>query len=199
MARAVFLDRDGVINQKAPEGEYITRWEDFHILPGVVEAIALLNRADFRVIVVTNQRCIAKGLISPVELQRLHQRMTDRLSRAGAKLEAVYYCPHELEPVCRCRKPAAGMLLDAARDHDIELAESWMIGDSDIDIKTGKNAGCKTARLFTGNTIENERRNGRTVSSSADIVALSLRDAVHEMLRTVTAPASFSASRAAHR
>ena len=84
MSRAVFLDRDGVINQRPPEGEYITRWEDFHILPGVAEGIALLNHAGFSVIVVTNQRCVAKGLMTESDLQQMHERMTDFLARAGA-------------------------------------------------------------------------------------------------------------------
>lgn len=199
MARAVFLDRDGVINRKPPEGDYITRWEDFHILPGVVQGIGALNQAGFRVIVVTNQRCVAKRLVSAVELEKLHERMIDFLARAGARLDAVYYCPHELEPVCRCRKPAPGMLLDAAREHDIELADSWMIGDSDIDIEAGKNAGCKTARLLAGNTAVDERRNGRAGSSTADILARSLLDAIGEMLRSGKAAGSLTSVRAAHR
>src|ERR1700734_927785 len=144
--RAVFLDRDGVINQKPIEGEYVTRWEDFHILPGVVEGVALLNRAGFSVIVVTNQRYVAKGLLTIADLEKIHERMTDDLARAGAKIDATFYCPHEMEPSCDCRKPAPGMLLSAARSLGLELAASWMIGDSDIDIEAGKNAGCKTAR-----------------------------------------------------
>ena len=101
MSRAVFLDRDGVINQRPPEGDYITRWEDFHILPGVAEGIALINRAGFSVIVVTNQRCVAKGLMTEADLQQMHERMTGDLARAGAKIDATYYCPHEIEPPLR--------------------------------------------------------------------------------------------------
>src|SRR5271168_5259751 len=114
MSRAVFLDRDGVINQPPPEGEYVTRWEDFHVLPGVVEGIALLNRAGFAVIVVTNQRCVAKGLMTVADLEKMHGRMTDVLARAGATIDETFYCPHELNPPCGCRKPAPGMLLRAA-------------------------------------------------------------------------------------
>jgi D-glycero-D-manno-heptose 1,7-bisphosphate phosphatase len=94
MTRAIFLDRDGVINRKPPEGQYVTSWEDFHILPGVVEGIAQLNRAGFSVIVVTNQRCIAKGLLTAAELDQMHQRMSDCLARAGATIDGIYYCPH---------------------------------------------------------------------------------------------------------
>src|SRR5205823_14054634 len=98
MNKAAFLDRDGVINRKAPEGEYITSWEDMEILPGVAEAISLLHRSGFRTIVVSNQRCVAKGLITIDELEALHHRMCDVLAQAGAKIDGVYYCPHEHEP-----------------------------------------------------------------------------------------------------
>src|SRR5271168_5223876 len=119
MTRAVFLDRDGVINRKPPEGDYVTRWEDFHILPGVAEGIVHLKQAGFRVIVVTNQRCVAKGLLSVAELEKMHQQMSDLLAQSGAAIDGIYYCPHEMEPRCDCRKPAPGMLLDAASDHGI--------------------------------------------------------------------------------
>jgi D-glycero-D-manno-heptose 1,7-bisphosphate phosphatase len=182
MTRAVFLDRDGVINQKPPEGRYVTRWEDFHILPGVVEGIALLNRAGFCVIVVTNQRCVAKGLMTVADLERMHQRMSESLSQAGATIDGIYYCPHEMEPSCNCRKPLPGMLLDAARSRGIELPASWMIGDSDIDVEAGRNAGCKTARLLATNETSGEPGRTRTAPSPAEIVAPSLLDAIRQIL-----------------
>ncbi|MBI3475580.1 MAG: HAD family hydrolase [Acidobacteria bacterium] len=150
MKRAIFLDRDGVINRKAREGDYVTRWEDMHILPGVVAAIAQLNRLDFPVIVVSNQRCVAKGLITITELERLHERLREHLLERGARLDAIYYCPHEAEPACGCRKPQPGMLLRAAREHGIDLAASWMIGDSRPDVDAGKRAGCRTALITPG-------------------------------------------------
>src|SRR5271156_2995242 len=144
MSRAVFLDRDGVINQRPPEGEYIPRREDFHILPGVAEGIALLNHAGFSVIVVTNQRGVAKVLLTEADLRQMHERMSDDLARAGAKIDATFYCPHETEPPCDCRKPSPGMLLSAALLHGIDLRTSWMIGDSDNDMEAGRKAGCRT-------------------------------------------------------
>ena len=174
MSRAAFLDRDGVVNQKAPQGQYITRWEEMQLLPGVVEAIALLNRAGFLVIVVTNQRCVAKGLITTSELGAIHERMRDALARAGASLDGVYYCPHELQPPCTCRKPRPGMLLEAARAHDIDLSASWMIGDSDKDVEAGKNAGCRTVRLVESDEVENGK---------ADAVASSLLEATLKILQ----------------
>lgn len=138
MTKAVFLDRDGVINRKPSEGDYVTRLEDFHVLPGVVESIAQLNHAGFCVIVVTNQRCIAKGLMTVADLEKMHRQMSESLARAGAIINGIYYCPHEMEPTCSCRKPAPGMLLDAARSRGIELSASWMIGDSDIDVEAAE-------------------------------------------------------------
>ena len=146
MNKAAFLDRDGVINRKPPEGQYVTTLEDFQFLPEVAEAIVSLNRAGFKVIVVSNQRCVAKGLITTYDLDLMHQWMCRKLAVSGAVIDYIYYCPHEKQPPCSCRKPAAGMLLTAARDHEIDLAASWMIGDSDSDVEAGRSAGCKTAR-----------------------------------------------------
>jgi D-glycero-D-manno-heptose 1,7-bisphosphate phosphatase len=173
MNRAAFLDRDGVINRKARQGEYITHWEDVQILPGVAEAIALLNQAGARVVVASNQRCVAKGLITTFDLEVLHRRMCETVASYGAKIDAIYYCPHEKQPPCRCRKPQPGMLLEAAREHDIDLSTSWMIGDSHVDVEAGRNAGCKTALLAD---------RGDVVETNADIVAPSLFEVVRQIL-----------------
>jgi D-glycero-D-manno-heptose 1,7-bisphosphate phosphatase len=172
--KAAFLDRDGVINRKAPKGQYVTRWEDLHLLPGVSRAIALLNRAGFRVIVITNQRCIAKGLLTCAELQKLHALMCSELLRAGATIDAIYYCPHEIQDACTCRKPQPGMLLEAALAHNIDLSASWLIGDSAIDIESGNRAGCRTARVLPAD----EQTDG-----DADIIVGSLLDAVQRILQ----------------
>lgn len=174
--KAAFLDRDGVINRKAPtEDGYVTRWEEMHMLPGVAQAIALFNRAGYLVIVVSNQRSVAKGLITAAELNSMHQRMCDELAHAEAEaiIHGVYYCPHDLRPSCSCRKPQPGMLLEAARTHHIDLSASWMIGDSDNDVEAGKNAGCRTVRLLRSNETGNRR---------ADTVARSLLEATHKIL-----------------
>src|SRR5258707_12121047 len=142
MNRAAFLDRDGVINYNAPEGQYVTCREKFQFIPGVEEAIASLNSAGYVVIVVTNQRCVAKGLLTAQGLDSLHEWMCRELAKAGAAITAVYYCPHESQPPCTCRKPAPGMLLSAARIHEIDLIKSWLVGDSDVDIQAGRHASC---------------------------------------------------------
>lgn len=147
MNRAVFLDRDGVINRKAPEGEYVTTWGQMDLLPDVADGIALLNRAGFRVIVVTNQRCVAKGLISIEELNALHARLRTYLESQFAVIDDIYVCPHDNIPPCRCRKPEPGMLMEAAREHDLDILHSWMIGDSVADIEAGKAAGCRTVMI----------------------------------------------------
>jgi len=153
MPRAAFLDRDGVINRKAPEGQYITRWEDVEFLPRVAEAIALLNQARFSVIIVSNQRCVAKRLLTMGDLELIHRRMIKHLAASHAYIRAIYYCPHDITLVCTCRKPAPGMLFQAAREHLIDLPNSWMVGDSDIDVQAGRNAGCKTVRILRSDVI----------------------------------------------
>jgi len=145
-----------------------------HFLPDAAAAIALLNQAGFRVIVVSNQRCVAKGLVTERELESLHERMCAALARSGASIDAVYYCPHELQPPCGCRKPKPGLLLNAARAHSVDLPASWMIGDSEIDVEAGRNAGCRTA-LLAGN--------GQVRTSNVDVVASSLLDAVQQILQ----------------
>jgi D-glycero-D-manno-heptose 1,7-bisphosphate phosphatase len=154
--RAVFLDRDGVINRKAVEGDYVTRWQDFHFLPGAVEAISLLAGAGWSVIVITNQRCIAKGLLTIPELETIHRKMLLELAKSGADLEAIYYCPHEKQPRCTCRKPLPGMLLTAAQERQIDLASSWMIGDSEKDVEAGRRAGCRTVLITSDPRAESE-------------------------------------------
>jgi D-glycero-D-manno-heptose 1,7-bisphosphate phosphatase len=181
MNKAAFLDRDGVINQKAPtEDEYITSWEEMQILPGVVDAITLLNRAGFQVIVVSNQRCVAKGLLTVADLDSLHQRLRNELGALGAKIDEIYYCPHEEQPPCGCRKPEPGMLFKAASEHHIDLNSSWMIGDSEKDVKAGRKAGCSTARIL---------RPRVTADGNADVIAPSLLEAVYQILEhEATAP-----------
>jgi D-glycero-D-manno-heptose 1,7-bisphosphate phosphatase len=172
MRKAAFLDRDGVLNRNAAPGEYILRWEELAVLPGVTEAIALLNRAGFVTVIVTNQRCVAKGLISAGDLESLHARLLAELSKSGAVLDAIYYCPHEAN-ACECRKPKPGMLLRAASDLDVDLSASWMIGDSEIDLEAGQRAGCKTVHISGG---------GKTSARKPDFEAKSLLDAVGKVL-----------------
>lgn len=103
MRRAVFLDRDGVINRKAAEGDYIKSWSEFEILPGVVSSIKRLNEEGFLVIVISNQRCVARGIITEDELNEIHENMKEELAKKGAIIDDIYYCPHDIKDRCDCR------------------------------------------------------------------------------------------------
>lgn len=155
--KAIFLDRDGTINKYVG---FLKNIDDFELLPGVAEAIHEINESGYLAIVVTNQPVVARGEVSFAELGRIHDKMETLLGEKGAYLNAIYYCPHhpdkgfpgeikDLKIVCDCRKPKPGMLLKAAEDFNIDLSQSWIIGDSENDILAGKSAGCKT--VFLGN------------------------------------------------
>ena len=155
--KAIFLDRDGTINKYVG---YLTEPEEFELLPGVAEAIRKINNSGYLAIVVTNQPGIAQGRLTAQTLHVIHNKMETLLGQEGAFINKLYYCPHhpdkgfegeipELKISCSCRKPKPGMLLQAAKDFNIDLAASWMIGDDQRDILTGKNAGCHTALIGT--------------------------------------------------
>ena len=142
--KCVFLDRDGVINKKAPEGDYIKKWSEFKFLPNVKETLKRLNKAGFLVIIITNQQGIAKGLMTEQDLKDIHTKMIEELKKSGAKIDRIYYCPHDEKDNCNCRKPKIGMFLEAKKDFSIEMNKSWLIGDSKADILAGQKVGCKT-------------------------------------------------------
>lgn len=140
----VFLDRDGVLNRKAPEGAYITRPEDLELLPGAGDAIARINRFRQKAIVVTNQRAIALGLCTDNDLYRIHETLCSLLSAHDAHLDAIYYCPHDYGQ-CNCRKPKTGMFEQAFRDfRNANTSNSVMIGDSPTDVEAGWRLGMRT-------------------------------------------------------
>ena len=144
MNKAVFLDRDGIINRRPAEHDYVKSWEEFVFLPGVPEVIRELRERGFLIVVVTNQRGVARGLISIADLEEVHRRMKERLRKENAVIDSIYFCPHTDEDRCDCRKPKPGLLLKAEEDLDIDLSRSYLIGDSPVDIEAGKNAGCRT-------------------------------------------------------
>src|SRR5438270_3470184 len=128
--RTVFLDRDGVLNEKMPEGRYVTRQEEFHLLPGVAETVGRLNCAGLRVILVSNQRGIALGLYTAAEVDAIHASLQTFLRSCGAHLDGIYYCPHD-KGECDCRKPMPGLFEQAVLNFpDIDAYSSIMIGDS---------------------------------------------------------------------
>jgi D-glycero-D-manno-heptose 1,7-bisphosphate phosphatase len=180
----VFLDRDGVINRKAPEGQYIYRWDDFHLLPGAEDAIARLNRSGYTVIVVTNQRGAALGFYSEGDIQRLHEQLRKHLSASGAHLDAVYYCPHDKNG-CDCRKPGPGMFLQAFRDFpSASGSNSIVIGDSRSDIEAGVGLGMPT--IFIQSDPSRQKPGADRAAAMADEIAGSLFEAVDRFLPLAT-------------
>ena len=148
--RTVFLDRDGVINRKPPEGDYVKRWEEFEFLPKVPEALRLLKEAGMKIIIITNQRGIARGLMTERDLEEIHRRMLAELARFQASVDAIYYCPHE-EGVCDCRKPRLGLFRQAQKDFpDIDFVNSAVVGDSLKDMEAGTQLGCFTILIANG-------------------------------------------------
>lgn len=156
--KAIFLDRDGVINREVGN---LSDIEQFELLPRVPGALALINKSNFVCIVVTNQPGIAKGFFVESELKQIHKKMDTLLGRSGAYYDDLYYCPHhsergfegevaELKIECECRKPKSGMFRQASKDYNINLADSWIIGDRYADIMAGKNVGCRSILLKTG-------------------------------------------------
>lgn len=152
--KAVFLDRDGTL---IVERGYITVPEGVELIPGAAAAVARLREAGWKVLVVTNQGCVAKGLITEDELGLIHLRMVSMLAEAGAELDGVYYCPHHPDGdqisysvECDCRKPRPGLLERAAGEHGVELSESVMIGDTLRDLEAGRAVGARSVLVLTG-------------------------------------------------
>lgn len=139
--KAVFIDRDGTIARDVP---YCSRLEDFELLPEAAEGIKLLNKHGFKIVVVTNQSGISRGYFSKETLAAIHDKMQCELAKLGARVDAIYYCPHQPDDNCECRKPKPRMVHQAASDINIDLGQSYVIGDNDMDIEMGKNVGCKT-------------------------------------------------------
>lgn len=143
---AIFLDRDGVINERVVGG-YVTNWSEFQFLSGVVPVLRELGRFRLPLIVVSNQAGVGKGLMSRGALDRITERFVAHLARTGAPIAAVYYCPHGPDAGCRCRKPLPGLLLRAARDWRVHLGRSILIGDSPSDVEAAQAAGCQSILL----------------------------------------------------
>jgi D-glycero-D-manno-heptose 1,7-bisphosphate phosphatase len=184
MHRAVFLDRDGVINQDPPH--YAHRIDQLEIIPHVAEAIRLLNEADFKVIVVSNQSGIAKGYYQEEDAIRFNEAIRSRLHEEGALIDAFYFCPHHPEAEnalyrvrCNCRKPSPGLLIQAAKDFDIDLTRSYMIGDKISDIKAGESAGCMSILVLTGH---GKAEAGNLNLNAHDIIVPDLFEGVKKIL-----------------
>ena len=148
--RAIFLDRDGVINEDLG---YVHRIEDFRFLPGVFEALRRLQKMGYALVVVTNQSGIGRGFYGEEEFMRLSGWMRERLQEEGIELLDILHCPHHPDAGCECRKPEPGMILEAARRHGIDLGRSWMVGDRPSDIEAARRAGVGGAILLQNQNL----------------------------------------------
>lgn len=179
----VFLDRDGVINRKPPTSEYVTRWSEFEFLPGAPDAIARMTGAGLRVVVVTNQRGIARGLVTEGDVLEIHRRMTDVIAESGGRIDAVYYCPHH-DGECDCRKPGVGLFRKAEREHpDIDFARSVVIGDSWTDIQAGNAIGARTILIASEPAVAHgAAKKAAELGLRVDTVVASLAEAADWVL-----------------
>ena len=150
MSRAVFLDRDGVLTRERQD--YVKNPEELEILPGIDGPLREIRQRGFRIVVVTNQSVVGRGLTSREELSRIHEKLRLELANRGCTVDAIYYCPHRPEEGCGCRKPEPGLILEAAKDLGIDVRSSWMIGDKEIDLEAARRAGCRGIRVPTNGT-----------------------------------------------
>jgi D-glycero-D-manno-heptose 1,7-bisphosphate phosphatase len=143
----VLLDRDGVLNKKPPRAHYVRRWDEFEWLPGAKQALALLRQAHYRVIVISNQAGIARGAMTEADLHHIHERMRAEVADVGGQIDRFYYCPHDWDAGCECRKPKPGLLFQAQRDFSIDLSRTLFIGDDERDAQAAEMAGCASVLL----------------------------------------------------
>ncbi|WP_227936285.1 D-glycero-alpha-D-manno-heptose-1,7-bisphosphate 7-phosphatase [Alkalihalobacillus deserti] len=154
MKKAVFLDRDGVINEVlSTRVKFVNKPHEFFLLDGVGEAVRILNDAQIPTFVVTNQGGVGLGFMKEKALIKVHEKMQEELAAYGSRVNDIAYCPHKPKAGCACRKPGSQMLEDLAQRHQIDLTASIMVGDREPDIEAGKKAGCKT--IFIGPEREN--------------------------------------------
>ena len=174
--RYVFLDREGILNLKPPEGEYVTCLDQFQLLPGVEQAIAMLNHAGFTVILVTNQRGVALGRMALGDVDKIHVQLRSHLAQYGAHLDAIYVCPHDVGQ-CHCRKPEIGLFEQAFADFPGARPEnSVMIGDSLSDIEAGIRMGMET--IFVPGDTATQKPGAARAAKLATATATSLPDCV---------------------
>ena len=155
MTRAVFLDRDGTLIE---ESGYLDRLDRLAIYPFAVDAVRLLNRAGFKVIVISNQSGIARGLFDTQTLFAIHEKLQRALGLAGGRVDAFFFCPHKPDDGCRCRKPQPGMLLEVARRFNVAIEDVFMVGDSRKDLEAAAAAGARPVLVLTGSGAKTQAK-----------------------------------------
>ena len=183
--RAIFLDRDGTVNRK---NGLVYQEKQFELEDGVIEVIRKINQSGYLAILVTNQPVVARGLCSIEDVENIHKKLETLLGQEGVYLDEIRFCPHhpdkgypeenpDYKILCHCRKPDIGMIEDCVERYNINLADSWMIGDTTVDIQTGKNAGTHTALVLTGDAGKDGKYDGKPELACKD-----LRQAVEMIL-----------------
>ncbi len=191
--RAVFLDRDGVINE---EVGYLDSLDKLKVMPGAYEAVRMINASGMKAVVISNQSGVARGLLTEAFVQETNDSLQRDLLQRGAFIDNFYYCPHHpsegVEPyrrICNCRKPAPGMLLQAARDLNIDLTMSYFVGDRFIDMETARNVGAKGILVRTGygdGLLRNDGPDRATPENTPEFIAADILEAVQWILKDVT-------------
>jgi D-glycero-D-manno-heptose 1,7-bisphosphate phosphatase len=171
LSKAIFLDRDGVINQ---EVQFVARPEEFHVLDNSILALKLLMGTDYKLIIITNQSGMGYGYYSEEDYQAVTNKMVKIFAEEGIVIDAIYHCPHRYEEKCDCRKPGTGMLDKAKKEFGIDYERSWFVGDKTSDIKAGENIGVKTILVLTGAGGKDGRYDVKP-----DFVAADFLEAVH--------------------
>lgn len=177
----IILDRDGVINYDSDE--YIKSPDEWHAIPGSLEAIAQLNRAGYQVVIVTNQSGVARGFYDLETLDKIHEKMQEELAEVGGYIEEIFFCPHHPDEHCNCRKPKPGLLHKIREKYGVELSESYFIGDTLTDMQVAAEVNCKPILLMTG-------KGKRTLEKNPELASLQcfddLASAVHFILKGVS-------------
>jgi len=145
--KVILLDRDGVINKKPSKGEYVRNWEEFEFLPGAIDALKLLSEKKYEIFIISNQAGIGRGAMTEEDLKEIHEKFLEVCKKEGIKIKGIYYCPHNWDEGCFCRKPKPGMLFKAAADYHFDLTKAIFIGDSNSDREAGEAAGCKFVQM----------------------------------------------------
>ena len=178
--KAIFLDRDGVINRDPGFGDYIKSWKEFEFMPGAISAIKLLNKNGYEIFVISNQAGVAKGLFSQGSLNEITANMLKEIEAEGGKIRSISYCTHASDAGCDCRKPNTGQIKKATKGLDIDFRKTYFIGDSRLDVGAGKNMGCKTILLLTGKEDPNGAKNWQ---HKPDFIKNNLMEAVKWILK----------------
>ena len=182
MQKVIFIDRDGVINRD-PGGwtkySYITKWDEFFFIDGSIEALKKLKEAGYKVCLISNQGGISKGYFTQKDLDKVNEKMLAEIEKEGGKIDELYYCPHHDKDNCECRKPKTGLIEQALKKSDVDLKNTFIIGDSIRDIEAGKRMGMKTIFVLSGKTPASETKSWTT---QPDCVKKDLLEAVEWIL-----------------